>query len=506
MDGASAITVESQAVLQGSTAGVQSICFLSSFLLLENEFVLPSSSLIEHSVDSALVDYQEALAYLFSSVRYDGRGQKYANPERGQERMREILARLGNPHRQFKALHITGTKGKGSTSAYAESILRHLGYRTGLFTSPHLHTFRERIRVDGQLIGQSALAQLVARLRPHFEAIPDLSVFDKITALAFQHFADVGVEWGVIEVGLGGRLDSTNVLLPEVCGITRISKDHMHVLGDTLALIAGEKAGIIKPDVPVYVSPQLKNPHRVIRETAAARHAPLHWVEPLREFSIPLIGRHQQINAAVAWGMVADLAERGRLPHYDVEQAAAGLAATRWPGRFELLPGASAIQPPLLVDCAHNVDSISILLTTLRQHYAGRPITFIFGANRDKRMLPMVERLLAVSPHLVLVQSRHVKALSTGEILQELQPLIAERAHTENSLQVCVASTMAESVQLAAEMKPDDLLVGTGSVFVVAELREAWNDLHPGVFPPEDWVHYAADEPDLNVPMAGPPR
>lgn len=458
-------------------------------------------------MDSAQLHYREALAYLFSTVRYDGRGQKYLNPERSQERMREILARLGNPHRQFRSLHIAGTKGKGSTSAYAESILRHLGYRTGLFTSPHLHTFRERIRVDGQLIGQESLAQLVDRLRPHFDAIPDLSVFDKITALAFQHFADVGVEWGVIEVGLGGRLDSTNVLLPEVCGITRISKDHMNVLGNTLSLIAGEKAGIIKEGVPVYVSPQLKNPRQVIAETATARHAPIHWVEPLRNCPIPLTGRHQQINAAISWGMVADLAERGLLPHYDLNRAAAGLAATRWPGRFELLPGADTIQPPLLVDCAHNVDSINILLTTLRQSYARRPITFVFGANRDKRMLPMVARLLTLSPRLVLVQSRHVKALSTAEILHELQPLIVERARTETPLQIRVASSMSESVQLAAEMTPPDgLLVGTGSVFVTAELREAWDQLHPGVFPPDDWVHYAVDEPDLNVTITSQPR
>jgi dihydrofolate synthase/folylpolyglutamate synthase len=462
--------------------------------------------LIDPSVDPALVHYREALAYLFSTVRYDGRGQKYLHPERSQERMREILARLGNPHRQFKSLHIAGTKGKGSTSAYAESILRHLGYRTGLFTSPHLHTFRERMRVDGQLIGQESLARLVDRLRPHFDAIPDLSVFDKITALAFQHFADVGVEWGVIEVGLGGRLDSTNVLLPEVCGITRISKDHMNVLGNTLALIAGEKAGIIKEGVPVYVSPQLKNPRRVIAETAAARQAPLHWVEPLRGHSIPLVGRHQQINAAVAWGMVTDLAERGLLPHYSVDLAAAGLAATRWPGRFELLPGADSIQP-LLVDCAHNVDSINILLITLRQSFAQRPITFIFGANRDKRMLPMVSRLLTLSSRLVLVQSRHAKALSTAEILGELQPLIDERAGTETPLQIRIASSMEESVQLTAEMTPPGgLLVGTGSVFVTAELREAWDRLHPGLFPPDDWVHHAADEPDLNVPLAGRPR
>lgn len=460
---------------------------------------LPISPVVEasHAPESSN-PYQDALLYLFSTVRYDGRGQKYLHPERGQERMREILARLGNPQMRFKAVHITGTKGKGSTSAYAESILRHLGYRTGLFTSPHLHTFRERVRIDGQLMGKDELAALIHRLRPHFDAVPDLSVFDKITALAFQHFADSGVEWAVIEVGLGGRLDSTNVILPQVCGITRVSKDHMHVLGDTLAKIAYEKAGIIKPGVPVFVSPQRKDPRRVIAETAAQRQSPLHWVEPLRGFNVPLFGRHQQVNAAVAWGMIEDLAQRGELTHYDEAQARAGLAATWWPGRFERLPDAGTT--PLLVDCAHNVDSINILLTVLRQKYDDQPITFIFGANRDKRMRPMVERLLSMSPRLVLVQSRHVKALTTADIRQEIQPWID--SHTDHHPTILTATSMTEAVTLATELSPaNGLLVGTGSVFVTAELREAWNALHPGVFPANDWVHQAAGEPDLNVPM-----
>jgi dihydrofolate synthase/folylpolyglutamate synthase len=459
---------------------------------------------IDPPTDATLSAYQEALAYLFTPGQSSERGQKYAHPERSQQRMREILDRLGNPHQRYKSIHITGTKGKGSTSAYTESILRHLGYRTGLFTSPHLHTFRERVRIDGQLIGPDQLADLIGRLRPHFDAIPDLSIFDKITALAFQHFAEAGVDWAVVEVGLGGRLDSTNVLLPEVCGITRISKDHMHVLGDTLAQIAGEKAGIIKTGVPVFVSPQLPNPRTVLAATAAARQAPLHQVEPLKTLPIPLAGRHQQINAAIAWQMVADLAARGRLPRYDEAAAAAGLAATWWPGRFELLPGAESIQPPLLVDCAHNVDSINILLTTLRQCYGRRPVTFIFGANRDKRMLPMVQRLLTASPRLVLVQSRHVKALPTAAILDELAPLVAARAHTEKALQLQAASSMVEAIAVASALTPPaGLVVGTGSVFVAAELREAWNQVHPGVFPPEDWVHQTVGEPDLNIPLAG---
>ena len=191
---------------------------------------------------------------------------------------------------------------------------------------------------------------------------------------------------------------------------------------------------------------------------------------------------------------------RRELPHYNEADAAAGLAATWWPGRFELLPDVG--RHPLLVDCAHNVDSINILLTALRQAYGARPFTFIFGAGRDKRMRPMVERLLSVSPRLVLVQSRHAKALSTADIRQELQPWIDKHAQAEPVVQVLSAGSMLEAVRLAMQITPaDGLLVGTGSVFVTAELREAWDHLYPGAFPAADWVHEAAGEPDLNVPM-----
>ncbi len=179
------------------------------------------------------------------------------------------------------------------------------------------------MRVNGQLIGRDELAALMTRLRPHFEAIPDLSIFDKITALAFQYFADRGVDWAVIEVGLGGRLDSTNVIQPAACGITRISKDHMNILGDTLKKIAFEKAGIIKEGVPVFVAPQHPSAAAVLTSIAAERHAPLHKVEPLTGVPIPLVGRHQQINAAISWGMVQSVARRGLL-QFDHERAACG--------------------------------------------------------------------------------------------------------------------------------------------------------------------------------------
>lgn len=452
--------------------------------------------------------YSEALAYLLRSARYDGRGRKYDDPERSLARVRQLLAALGNPQERFQAIHITGTKGKGSTSALSESILRTLGYRTGLFTSPHLHSFRERMRVDGQLADRTELACLIERLRPQFDAIPDLTVFDKITALAFQYFADKQVEWGIVEVGLGGRLDSTNVLLPAVCGITRVSRDHTHVLGNTLAKIAWEKAGIIKPGVPVFVAPQRPSVLEVLQQMADTRHADLTVVDPGQGMPTPLLGVHQQVNTAIALGMIGELVRQRRIRD-DPVAVAAGVANTWWPGRFELLPMPREETSPLLVDCAHNVDSINILLNTLANYFPQRPLTFIFGANRDKPMVPMLRRLMSVSPRLVLVSSRHPKALPSTEILTELQPWLAQPIPSPTGTKasgrmasstpvVKVADTMAEAIDTATAITPDDgLLVGTGSVFVVAELREAWEARYPGIFPATDWVHQVPGEPRL---------
>ncbi len=456
-------------------------------------------STLANAIEPARLSYEESLAWIFRDVRFTGRGRKYDNPERSLARMREVLERLGNPQQRFQAVHITGTKGKGSTSAYSESILRHLGYRTGLFTSPHLHTFRERIRVNGELISRDELAGLVSRVREKMEAVEDLGVFDRITALAFQHFADSGVEFAVVEVGLGGRLDSTNVLLPVVCAITRISMDHMHVLGDTIEKIAREKAGIIKAGVPIFSATQVEEAAQVLADRAAELDAPLRVVEPLQSASVPLVGMHQQVNAALAWAMAESLAERG-LIQADPAGVEQGLAATRWPGRFEMLPHAADAPFPLLVDCAHNVDSVTLLLATLEQFYPGRPITFIFGANRDKELAPEMELILGYTNRVVLVQSQHPKATPLGDLAAQFAQIVAQQENAAD-VQVVAAPSMTDAVTLAGALTPPGgLLVGSGSVFVVADLREAWHRLHPGAFPAGDWVYAAQGEPVLVPP------
>ncbi|MCS7251884.1 MAG: Mur ligase family protein, partial [Thermoflexus sp.] len=199
--------------------------------------------------------YASALFGLFGRANFETRRPPMPEAFR-LDPVQRLLDRLGNPHRRYTVIHIAGTKGKGSTAAMAEAILRAAGFRTGLYTSPHLHTMRERIRIAGEMLSRSAVADLFERLRPLIEADPELTVFDVLTAMGFLAFAESGVEITVVEVGLGGRLDSTNVVSPAVCLITALSRDHTEILGPTLAHIAFEKAGILKPGVPAVTAPQ----------------------------------------------------------------------------------------------------------------------------------------------------------------------------------------------------------------------------------------------------------
>ena len=436
--------------------------------------------------------YEEAIGILFHDARFDSRAPRSKDPESRLERMRSVLAALGDPQERFRIVHVTGTKGKGSTSAYTESILRHLGYSTGLFTSPHLHTFRERMRVDGQLISQKKCAELIQRALPYLEATPDLTVFGRITVIAFLHFAEAGVDWAVVEVGIGGRLDSTNVVLPEVCGITHISKDHMHILGDSLEEIAAEKAGIIKCRTPVFSAPQNQRAEDVLRRVAEDKEARLSEVELYGRATLPLVGKHQQINAGIAYEMVRELHQTG-LVRWDDQLVDSGLVETRWPCRIEWLPRPADGGMPLVVDCAHNRDSLEILLSTLAATHAGRPFTFVFGVNSDKDIAPMLKLAVAASPRIVLVQSRHPKALPVPELRSVIGSLPADEGRT-----VVAAPSMDAAIGTAQEITPSNgYVVGTGSVFVAAELREAWNGLYPGLLPLDDWIHEANTDPPL---------
>jgi len=329
-------------------------------------------------------DYRDALACIYGFTDYEKRGfAVYAPQFYNLERMRRLLALLGDPQRTFRAVHIAGTKGKGSTAAMIESILRAAGYRSGLYTSPHLHTFRERIQVKGSLIPEADVVRLVAQIKPLVNQVADITTFEIITGLAFAWFAEQGVEWAVLEVGLGGRLDATNVVTPVVAVITSISYDHTAILGDTLTQIATEKAGIIKSDVPVVSAPQTGEALAVIKSTCRRRDAPLtlvgcdwtwqagpadldgqmftirHGQDSLEGLWLPLLGAHQQVNATTSVAALSVLREAGAIvPQEAIRQ---GLRAVYWPGRLEILGRA----PLVVADSAHNGDSANKLQTSL---------------------------------------------------------------------------------------------------------------------------------------------
>lgn len=420
--------------------------------------------------------YVDALTYFYSYAHYNPADTSNWNLER----MKELLARLGDPHKKFPSLLIAGTKGKGSTAAIAERILREAGYKTGLYTSPHLHAFRERIRLNGQPITEARMVELARQLKPYFEATPNLTAFELITALAFVTFAEAGVDAAVLEVGLGGRLDATNAADPAVAVITAISYDHTQILGETLTLIAREKAGIIRPGALVISAPQFEEAMAMIEEVCRSHQARLvvvgrDWEWELGSFTIegqafkvngqqywlPLIGEHQVVNAVTAMAALAGFTERTGLT-IPPEAVQTGLANVTWPGRLEVL----SRQPYVVVDSAMNGDSAEKLIQALQCYFPGRDITLIFGASNDHPIRDMLRVFLPVSKQVLMVASRHPRA----EKPEKLVALAAEMGYS---------ATSKPSVSMALEhalssIGPDDLICVAGSLFLVADAREAW--------------------------------
>ncbi len=450
-----------------------------------------------------MLSYEEALDFIYSFVDYSVvRADKYSPETFELARMVRFLAALGNPQDRYPVLHVAGTKGKGSVAAMSASALRAGGYRTGFYTSPHLVDFCERAQVDGQFIPRAAVAEIVTDLQPVVAQHPGLTTFEITTALAFVYFAHERVDVAVVEVGLGGRLDATNVLTPRVSVITSLSYDHTYLLGNTLAEIAGEKAGIIKVGVPVVSAPQKPEALRVLERIAAERHAPLtvvgrDWLYRLvahnldgQEFEVwsaaeqaqldglradghpvdwrpeqmrlPLLGRHQVENAVVAYGALQALRDQG-LP-LAPEAIRDGLAGVRWPGRFEIVRR----RPYLVLDGAHNRDSAQKLATTLQDYFPGRRVTLIFGASSDKDVSGMLAELLAPGvgvTRAILTQAVHPRAQDPEELADMV------KAH---GLSPEVVSSVAHAVTRAlASAKPDDVILACGSLFVVAEAHAA---------------------------------
>lgn len=401
-----------------------------------------------------------------------------------------LLGRLGNPHLVYPTIHVAGTKGKGSTAAFIAQALIESGLKTGLYISPHLQDWRERIQIDRRLIPEELLARLVEDALPYTDQAPKLSSFEVTTALAFWHFAREQCDVAVIEVGLGGRLDATNVVRPLVSVITSISLDHMQLLGDTLAQIAAEKAAIIKPGMPVVSGPQKSEAQVVIERRAVEMGSSLilvgrDWlaqpVELSLEDSEALIGKPGKLdtyqiglpgvfqveNAAIALAAL-DEARRGGLAVTD-DGRRAGLAKTRWPGRLEKVSDV----PLVVLDSAHNTYSMEKLVDALKMLAEGRPLTFVFGCMADKDIEGMLTAVLSVARRVILTQAKLDRAASAQDLLVAATHIVAEGWQGEGDRpDLVVRPTIAESVVYALNHTPsDEAICFAGSLAVAGEAR-----------------------------------
>lgn len=432
------------------------------------------------------MDYKAALDYVLGFTDYEKMpAVAYTAENYDLKRMEILLDRLGNPHQAIKSVHIAGTKGKGSTAAMMATALSASGYRTGLFTSPHLITIRERFRVDDQLITEEEFTSLVKSIQPHVEHTDrqkghgKLTTFEILTAMAFAYFKSKKAQFQVVEAGLGGRLDATNVLQPEVCVISPISLDHTEVLGNSIPKIAAEKAGIIKKGSRVICAPQPAEALAVIQDACREKKASLIEVGndvtwELRKANmrsqyfqvttkgatyniiIPLLGAHQLENAATAVAALETLSEANQAitPH----SIATGLARVYWPGRLQIL----LRRPMVVVDGAHNAESMRRLREALGKSFKYQKLIIIMGTSVDKDVRGMVEELANVADTVIVTRSKHPRALDPEKLVAEFDTYrIPARVESSVPNAVKYALSVAES---------RDLILATGSLFVVGEV------------------------------------
>ena len=439
------------------------------------------------------MNYKQAEEYLFGYTDYEKMPMPHDPAFYDLRRVEELLLRLGNPHLAAKSVHIAGTKGKGSVAAMIASALAAAGYTTGLYTSPHLHTWRERMRVNGELISEAEFVNLVARLKPEVEAVNRkatygrLTTFELLTALGFAFFKSKKADFQVLEVGMGGRFDATNVINPEVAVITSISLDHTDVLGDSPARIAGEKTGIIKSGGTVVSALQTYyEVARVIKEACRSRGARLIRVgrdvtgrglgfDTRRQrlevkgrldsyqLSLPLLGQHQLENAAVAVAALEALAEKGfRISRQSIIN---GLGGVSWPGRFQIL----SRQPRLVVDGAHNPDSARRLRQSLEQYFGLAPgvkgslerAILVIGVSCDKDIAGIATELAPLFDRVLATRSLHPRAMAVA-------PIVAEFA--KYGVEAQLAEDVPAALRLALGMAGEKGLVCVaGSLFVVGE-------------------------------------
>lgn len=450
--------------------------------------------------DTSIV-YQEALERLMSLANFERSKQFPSHRSFHLERMTVLMERLGNPHIKIPTIHVAGTKGKGSTSAIITSILSAQGLNVGLYTSPHLHRTVERIRVGLDPITQENFAALVNDIWPVVHSVGqtgphgEITFFEMLTAMAFVYFDLRRLDFQVIEVGLGGRLDATNVVDPEVSVITNISLDHVNTLGNSLEEIAFEKAGIIKKGAPVVVAPQTPSVLDVLTDISLHRGSRL--IDVVKEkswkminsdlmgqtveiggsngkavFKLPLLGSHQIENAATAITVVENLPHYGRdgIPDKIVES---GLGSVEWPGRMYVK---SMDQRIVVADGAHNPYSVSKLVQAINEHMVFDRVVLVFGATGEHDVMGMLSEMESLHPRVLATQSRDPRSVLvhkvSGASLALGLDLVDEYGSVEESFKM--------ALRLAG---PNDIVVGTGSITVAAEVIEQVEGIQPEIYP-----------------------
>lgn len=431
--------------------------------------------------------FRSAVNYLDSLTNFE-RGVRvpYDSSNFGLARVGRLLTALGHPERSFKSVHIAGTKGKGSTSAMLAAMLQPCDLKVGLYTSPHILDVRERIVLNGNMISEPAFARSVSEVVAITSKarVPNPTYFEVLTAAAFYFFAQEEVDIAIVETGLGGRLDATNVLSPEAIGITSVSYDHLAQLGTDLVSITKEKAGIMKPGIPVISARQQDNVKSALQEVAKSVDAPLRFADegvafsyrfefsrthgrhariclttPTSKFEhlhVPLLGEHQAMNCAIALGLLDLLKSRGFT--IDDQEAMAGLATVKLRGRMEML----AEQPRILVDGAHNAASIAALVRAIGQNIPYDSMVVVFACHKDKDISGMIRQIQRGADKIIFTNTGTPRSAEPAELAAE---------YTEHSGKMAqVAQTLDQAMRIAlGAVTREDLICITGSFYLIAQ-------------------------------------
>ncbi len=434
--------------------------------------------------------YDAALKYLFSMTDYEQMLRvRYNRDTFSLDRMYKLLEGLGNPQDRIRSVHIAGTKGKGSTVEMLSQMLITCGYKVGVYTSPHITDIRERIRINHTMITQAAMTRLISAVEPIITRMGDEkpTFFEILTAIAFLHFANEEVDVAVIETGLGGRLDSTNVLMPDVCGLTSISLDHMHQLGRTVDQIAKEKAGIFKRDIPAVSVPQRPEVEVVLRRAAKEAKTPLMFAGKDIDFSyrfessrdsgpqtrvcmttdtsrfehlpVPLLGEHQAVNCGLALALLDELKKKG-FDKIDDATAIEGLRQTYLPGRMEMV----CPDPRIIADGAHNAASVAALMRAIGQNIPYDSMVVVFGCAVDKDIPGMMRELALGADKIVFASVGGTRAAKTRDLADAFEECTGKTAQ--------LADSVEEALNIAASaVSREDIICVTGSFYLVGAVK-----------------------------------